>query len=46
LNAGDGRYWHESEVPALPAYVGYRRKTGQHMLIASFSHFDPKPTLA
>jgi hypothetical protein len=32
--------WHESEVAALPAYVGYRWKTGQHMLNASFSHFD------
>ena len=36
------RNWHESDVPALPAYVGYRRKTGQHMLTASFSHFYPE----
>src|SRR5262245_18547214 len=34
------RFWHESEVPVLPAHVSYRGKTGQHMLTASFSHFD------
>ena len=28
-------------MPALTAYVGYRGKTGQHMLNASFSHFEP-----
>src|SRR5215831_1603970 len=33
------RMWHESDVPALLAYVGYRGKTGQHILNASFSHF-------
>jgi hypothetical protein len=32
-----GGFWHQSEVPALPAYVGYRWKTGQHMLNTSFS---------
>jgi hypothetical protein len=37
MNVG---FWHESEVPALPAYVGSRGKTGQHMLNASSSHFD------
>jgi putative tryptophan/tyrosine transport system substrate-binding protein len=33
-------------VPALLANDGYRWKTGQHMLDASFSHFDPEPTFA
>jgi hypothetical protein len=33
------RLWHESEVPALPAYVGNRGNTRQHMLNASSSHF-------
>jgi hypothetical protein len=28
-------------VPVPLAYVGYRWKTGQHMLNASFSPFDP-----
>jgi hypothetical protein len=32
----------KSDVPALLANVGYRWKTGQHMLNASFSHFDPQ----
>jgi len=31
-----------AEVPAQPADVGYRWNTGQHMLNASFSHFDPE----
>ncbi len=33
-----------AEVPAQPADVGYRWNTGQHMLNASFSHFDPTRT--
>ena len=28
-----------------PDYPIYRGKTGQHMLTASFSHFDPSATL-
>jgi hypothetical protein len=38
------RDWHESEVPALFAHVGYRGKTGQHLLTVRFSGFDPEPT--
>jgi len=36
------RLWHESEVPTLPAYIGYRGKTGQHMLNTRLLHFDPE----
>jgi hypothetical protein len=39
--AHDGS-WHFSAVPPAPANVGYRGHTGRHMLIARFSHFDPK----
>lgn len=34
-------------VPAIYsefAYVGYRGKTGKHLLAVSFSQFDPTPT--
>ena len=44
--AAHSRFWHESEVPALLAYVGYGRKIRQHMLNASFSHVDPERSLA
>ena len=36
-----GSFFRFMSQPALLAYVGYRWKTGQHMLTASFSHFDP-----
>jgi len=39
-----GGFWHESEVRRAVTHVGYRGKTGQDMLNASFSHFDPEPT--
>jgi hypothetical protein len=42
VNWLQGRYWHDSEVPPLLAYVSYRGKTGQHLLAVSFSQFDPK----
>jgi hypothetical protein len=38
--------WHESEVPALLAYVSYRGKTGKHLLAVRFSQFDPMLTWA
>ncbi len=38
------RLWHSSAVPTVPSNVGYRVWTGRHMLIASFSHFDPELT--
>jgi hypothetical protein len=31
-------------VPTAPSNVGYRGQTGRHMLNASSSHFDPKPS--
>jgi hypothetical protein len=31
------RYWHESEVRHLVAHVGYRGKTGQHLLVLSLT---------
>ena len=37
--------WHESEVRQPIAYVGYRGKTGKHLLVVSFTRFDPKRTL-
>ena len=33
--------WHESDVPALLAYVGYRWKSGKHLLAVRFTGFDP-----
>jgi hypothetical protein len=36
-----GRFWHESDVPALLTYDGYRGKTGQHLLVLRFTGFDP-----
>jgi hypothetical protein len=38
----DVAYWHESEVPALHAYVGYRGHSGKHLLAVRFSQFDPR----
>src|SRR5262245_47798551 len=35
------RNWHESEVSALPADVGYWGKTGKHLVILSITGFDP-----
>jgi len=32
---------HDSEVPALLAYVGYWGKTGKHLLVPSFTGLDP-----
>jgi hypothetical protein len=40
------RFWHESEVVALLAYVRYRGKTGKHLLVLSLTDFDPQATLA
>jgi hypothetical protein len=34
--------WHFSAVPTAPSNVGFREKTGRHMLNASSSHFDPE----
>jgi len=34
------RNWHESEVSALPADVGYWGKTGKHLVILSITGFD------
>jgi hypothetical protein len=42
----NARFWHYSEVPARLAYVGYRGKTGQHLLAVSFTGFDPQETSA
>jgi hypothetical protein len=36
--------WHFPAVPTTPSNVRYPGKTGRHMLIARFSHFDPKRT--
>jgi hypothetical protein len=37
--------WHESEVPALFAYVGYWEKIGQYLLAMSFSQFGPEAVI-
>jgi hypothetical protein len=34
--AGYVRLWHDSEALTGPAYVGYRAKTGKHLLVARF----------
>jgi hypothetical protein len=34
--AGYVRWWHDSEALTGPAYVGYRAKTGKHLLVARF----------
>jgi hypothetical protein len=39
---GHVSFWHYSEVPARLAYVGYRGKTGKHLLAVSFIGFDPQ----
>ena len=39
------RAGHESEVPALPAHVGYRGKTRTYLLVLSFTGFDPQPDI-
>jgi len=31
-------------VAMLPRHVRYRNKSGKHMLVASFSYFDPERT--
>jgi hypothetical protein len=41
MNARDVAFWHESEVRQPIAYVGYRGKTGKHLLAVSFTGFDP-----
>jgi hypothetical protein len=33
--------WHESEVPAQLAYVGFRQHSGKHLLAVRFSQFGP-----
>jgi hypothetical protein len=37
--------WHEPADPARPLTGRYRVISGQHMLNASSSHFDPEATL-
>jgi hypothetical protein len=37
----DDRSWHESEVRHAVAHVGYRGKTVKHLLVLSFTGFDP-----
>jgi hypothetical protein len=32
--------WHDSEVPALLAYVRYRGQPGRHLLTVRFSQID------
>jgi len=44
--ASADRFWHYSKVPARLAYVGYRGKTGKHLLAVSFTGFDPIRTSA
>jgi hypothetical protein len=34
--------WHDSEVSALFAYVGYRSKSGHAVDITAMTEFDPK----
>jgi hypothetical protein len=41
-----GSSWHEPEVAALLAYVSYWGKTGKHLLVLSFTGFDPTRTWA
>ena len=38
------RLWHESEVRHPVAHVGYWGKSGQHLLVLSFTGFDPPRT--
>ena len=40
----DVRYWHEPADPERPLIGRYRVLSGRHMLNASSSHFDLKPT--
>ena len=40
----DVRYWHEPADPERPLIGRYRVLSGRHMLNASSSHFDPRPT--
>ena len=40
----DVSFWHESEVRHSVAHVGYWGETGQHLLVLSFTGFDPNRT--
>jgi hypothetical protein len=40
--AGYVRWWHDSEALTGPAYVGYRAKTGKHLLVAGFLSLTPR----
>jgi hypothetical protein len=40
------RFWHRADVAKRPSEVRFRRDSGQQMLRASFSAFDPNRTFA
>jgi hypothetical protein len=41
-----GWFWHFSAVPTPLSDVGYPGHTGKHLLVLSFTDFDPEWTLA
>ena len=43
---GDGRLWHNADVPECPRNVRYCSKTGSDVLVMSLTGLDPELTQA
>jgi hypothetical protein len=42
--AVNDRTWHETDMPATLRDVRFQGQSGKHVLVLSFSGFDPKRT--